>query len=94
MCRCRIAWCADLSRLDAQFCFECDICPVLEAELRQLLAEAKQPSKRKVKRGARSSQPWRLYPTAASYVAHTVARRGEVLARIETRQACGADRAN
>jgi len=49
-----------------------------ESELRQLLAEAKLPSKLAVKRGTLSSQPW-FYP-AVAFAAYTGARRGEVLA--------------
>ncbi|MFZ0363486.1 MAG: tyrosine-type recombinase/integrase [Candidatus Cybelea sp.] len=49
-----------------------------EAELRTLLAEAQQPSRRAVKRGTLSSQPW-FYP-AVAFAAYTGTRRGEVLA--------------
>jgi len=49
-----------------------------ENELRQLLAEAKCPSKRASERGTLSSQPW-FYP-AVTFAAYTGARRGEVLA--------------
>jgi hypothetical protein len=44
----------------------------------RLLAEAKQPSRRAVKRGTLSSQPW-LCP-AVAFAAHAGARRGEALA--------------
>ena len=49
-----------------------------ESELRALLAEAQRPSRRAVKRGTLSSQPW-FYPGVA-FAAYTGARRGEVLA--------------
>jgi integrase len=49
-----------------------------DVELRQLLAEAKQPTRRSVKRDGLSSQPW-FYP-AVAFAACTGARRGEVLA--------------
>ena len=49
-----------------------------ETELRTLLAEAQRPSRRAVKRGTLSSQPW-FYP-AVAFAAYTGARRGEVLA--------------
>lgn len=49
-----------------------------DEELRRLLAEAKNPTKRAKKRGTLSSQPW-FYP-ALAFAAYTGARRGEVLA--------------
>jgi integrase len=49
-----------------------------ETELRRLLAEAKEPTKRAKARGTLSSQPW-FYP-AIAFAAYTGARRGEVLA--------------
>jgi integrase len=49
-----------------------------EAELRQLLVDAKYPSRRASLRGTLSSQPW-FYP-AVAFAAYTGARRGEVLA--------------
>jgi integrase len=49
-----------------------------ENELRALLTEAQRPSRRAVKRGMLSSQPW-FYP-ALVFAAYTGARRGEVLA--------------
>jgi integrase len=49
-----------------------------ETEIRQLLREAKSPTKRATKRGYLSSQPW-FYP-AVAFSAYTGARRGEVLA--------------
>jgi integrase len=49
-----------------------------ESELRILLDEAKNPTKRARKRGTLSSQPW-FYP-AVAFAAYTGARRGEILA--------------
>jgi integrase len=49
-----------------------------ETELRRLLEEAKNPTKRAKKHGTLSSQPW-FYP-AIAFAAYTGARRGEVLA--------------
>jgi integrase len=49
-----------------------------EVELRQILAEAKNPTKRAKARGTLSSHAW-FYP-AVAFAAYTGARRGEVLA--------------